>query len=97
MRRSTVRLAQNVRAWFGTASLEELYVLARELRVDLERRGLAARPEAAALELALMVELDALERRIYSADCSEDPHADLRAYLLGKGYEISEPPPRIEG
>ncbi len=96
MKASTVRLQLNVGLWLRRASLEELYVLARELRGDLGRRGLGAELEAGALECALVAELLHVEKASDSADCTVDRPAASSAPFVPHAETLLSPPPRIE-
>jgi len=70
MTNGDARYIADTRRHFSTATLERLYYVAQQLHFELTRRQLGCRLEAAALELALLVEADAAKRASYSVDCS---------------------------
>lgn len=74
MNRADARFIGDVRQVLRSAPLERLYYLAQTIHHELVARDLGARCEAAALELALLADVDVLRRSIYSSDCETEPH-----------------------
>jgi len=70
MTRRTITLMQELPHFLRTCSVEELYQLARALRMELARRGLLSIIEADALMDVLLGEARVEHRAIFSTDCS---------------------------
>jgi hypothetical protein len=60
-------LIRNLQRVLSDASLERIYYIAQGLHHELVRRGLEAQSEAAALELAILVDVRILRGQLYSA------------------------------
>lgn len=91
------RFIRHVHLTLRTASLERCYYLAQQLAVELRARHCPAALEGAALELALLVDLETQRRTttaaIYSADCSElADELRVRGELLDMTRDEPRPP-----
>lgn len=67
-----VRFIGNLRAVLSRASTERLYYTVQAIHHELLNRDNAAKYEAAALELALLVETRVARAQLYSAPAAEE-------------------------
>lgn len=90
------RFIGDVRRVLHAASLERLYYLVQSIHHELVARDLPCRTEAAALELALLVDVDGLRRAIYSTDCSDVGRQALADRVQAAYFAERGAPPRNE-